>query len=273
MNHQLGVIGGGNMAEAIIRGGLASGVLQPDQLIVADPQPERRAIFESLGVTVTDDNAQVAGAARYVLLAIKPQTLDAVAPLLKGMDPESQALISIMAGVRIARIAQVVHPEARIVRIMPNTPLAVGVGMSAIAGGPHATDADLTFTRTLFAAVGDAVIVEESQLDAVTAVSGSGPAYVFYLAEAMTEAGRQLGLSEELADRLTRQTILGAAMLMTHADAGADATPADLRQRVTSPGGTTAAALEHMDGQQTQRIIIDALQSAAARAAELGGTD
>jgi len=113
------------------------------------------------------------------------------------------------------------------------------------------------------------VIVDEAQLDAVTAVSGSGPAYVFYLAEAMAEAGRQLGLSEELADRLTRQTALGAATLLQQSDA----TPADLRQRVTSPGGTTAAALDHMDDHAMQRIIIDAVHRAAARAAELGGGD
>lgn len=268
MKYQLGIIGGGNMAEAIVRGGLDNAVLQPDHLIVADPQSERRAIFESLGITTTDDNAQAANAARYVLLAIKPQTLDAAAPSLSGVDPAGQTLISIMAGVRIARIAEAIGGGARVVRVMPNTPLAVGAGMIAIAGGPGATDADLAFTRSLFDAVGDAVIVEEAQLDAVTAVSGSGPAYAFYLAEAMTEAGIQLGLSEELADRLTRQTLLGAATLLK----GSDATLGELRRRVTSPGGTTAAALDHMDASEMRRTIVEALQRAADRAAELGGS-
>lgn len=266
MQYELGLIGGGNMAEAIVRAVVDNKIIEPSRIIISEPQAERRALFEPLGVTLTDDNTQVISDASQVMLAVKPQTLAAIADALHAIDPAKQIVLSIMAGVSTRRIAEVTGKPARVVRIMPNTPLLVGLGMSAIAVGEHAHSGDELLSLQIFRAAGEAIIVDEKLMDAVTAVSGSGPAYVFYLAEAMTDAAKQLGLEPAAADLLVQQTILGAATLMKNS---AD-DPATLRRKVTSPGGTTQAAIEHMDGTAVKQHIIDALARAAARSRELG---
>lgn len=269
MKYELGFLGGGNMAEAIIRGAISGKVLSPQSIIVADPVEARRDVLAALGVNVTADNAQIVAHADRIVLAVKPQMLAQLADALAKIDAAKQSIISIMAGIRIAKIQQLTAPgneAARICRIMPNTPLMIGHGMSAVCAGLGATQPDVDFAVKLFASSGKAVIVDESRMDAVTAVSGSGPAYVFYLAEAMTEAATKLGLAPEIARTLVQQTITGAAALMQQSEHE----PAELRRRVTSPGGTTQAAIKHFDTCKVRASIVEALGKAEARSKELG---
>ncbi|MCC6581398.1 MAG: pyrroline-5-carboxylate reductase [Phycisphaeraceae bacterium] len=265
MEDELGFLGGGNMAEAIVRAAVQRKLLEPGRMIVMDPVPARREMFASLGLTTTEQGEDVIRRSRQIMLAIKPQTLPKLEPLLKLVNPETQVVLSIMAGIGTAKIEALAGKPLRIVRIMPNTPLMAGQGMAGVARGEHAREGDDDLAMKLFASAGKAVAVAESLLDAVTAVSGSGPAYLFYLAEAMTRAADELGLGEH-ADTLVRQTILGSAMLL----AQSPDTPSELRRKVTSPGGTTEAAIRHMDSQAMTRIIVDAIAAACRRSRELG---
>ena len=265
MKYELGFIGAGNMAEAIARAAVESGIVAADKMIAADPVGQRREIFERLAIESVDDNAAVIGQSQQVLLAVKPQTLPAVAADLQAIDWRRQIIVSIMAGITTAKIAAAVGKPLRVVRVMPNTPLMVGCGMAAMALGADAQAGDETLALRLFGAAGKAIVVDESQLDAVTAVSGSGPAYVFYLAEAMQEAAEQLGLAEHGA-LLVEQTILGSARLLSKSDD----TPSQLRERVTSPGGTTEAAIKQFDAAAMRQVIIKAIRAARDRSLELG---
>lgn len=265
MTYELGFIGAGNMAEAIARAALDSALLEPGQMIAADPDPGRREVFKRLGVAVADANDPVITGSRHILLAIKPQTLGQVAADVgRQIDVDAQIVISIMAGVTIQRMCDVMGKPVRIVRVMPNMPLMIGCGMAAVAVGPNARPGDDALALRLFGAAGEAVSLPESQLDAVTAVSGSGPAYIFYLAEAMTEAAHALGLDAH-ADLFVRQTILGSARLLSDSDRSA----ADLRRQVTSPGGTTAAAVNHLEGNAMTQVFVNAIKAAADRSREL----
>lgn len=266
MTYTLGFIGAGNMAEAVARAAIEGNVIAATDMIAADPTPARRDLFASLGVAVADDNAAVIARSRQVLLAVKPQVmLQTAADLSKGLTGE-QVVISIMAGVTTDKLEAAIGRAVRIVRVMPNTPLMVGCGMAGVALGAHAEAGDDDQTMRLFSA-GDsrAIRVEERLLDAITAVSGSGPAYVFYLAQAMEKAAADLGLGEH-ARLLVSQTILGAARLL--ADSGE--APGDLRRKVTSPGGTTEAAIRHLDSAHTAGAIGDAVRAAERRSRELG---
>ena len=266
MMYELGFVGGGNMAEAIVRAAVERGVVGAGKIIVSDPVPQRRAIFEAMKVATTESNAQVLASSRQVVLAIKPQMLAGLTDDLRAIDADTQIVISIMAGVTIGKIESVLGRAARVIRVMPNTPLMVGLGMSAVAVGPHAQSGDEELATRLFQAAGEAIRVDEAALDAVTAVSGSGPAYVFYLAEAMIDAAESLGLTARHAAMLTKQTILGAATLMKDASDP----PQELRRKVTSPGGTTQAAIEHMDSRALKSVMTQAIERAASRSRELG---
>lgn len=264
MNYELGILGAGNMAEAIVRGSLANKVLTAANIIVSDVNPQRRNLFASLGVAVTEDNAQVVSSSHQIMLAVKPQTLPPIAPLLAQVT-HRQIVISIMAGVSTAKLETVAGHDLRSVRVMPNTPLMIGQGMTGVALGAHAQSGDEALTLKLFASGGQVVTVAEEKIDAITAVSGSGPAYVYYLAEAMEQAARELGLGDA-SPMLVKQTILGAAMLMLQSTDATDV----LRRKVTSPGGTTEAAIKHMEGNKTTLVIVNALKAAQKRAVELG---
>lgn len=264
--YQLGVIGGGNMAEAILRGVLAAGVLKRDAVVVSEPKAERREMLaRELRVACVDDNP-AAAACPFVLLAVKPQVMNDALAGIAGVVRADAVVISIAAGVATARIDQRLGGRGRIVRAMPNTPMLVGAGMTAVAPGPRATDADLVWADALFAACGRVVRVTEPMIDAVTAVSGSGPAYFFYLIEAMIAAGAAEGLSPDVAAQLAIQTCAGAAKLL--AETGEK--PEVLRARVTSPGGTTQRAIETMDAAGVKARLVDAVRAAAARSRELG---
>jgi pyrroline-5-carboxylate reductase len=269
MNYKLGILGAGNMAEAIVRGVLAAKRLTPQQIIAADVSPERRKLFQDeLGVTTVEDNAEAAGQSETILLSVKPQMMQAaLSGIGKFLGPES-LVISIAAGISSKFIESTLGEGVnwRVVRSMPNTPMLVGQGMVAIAAGQHATADDMATARRLFESAADVIDVDESQIDAVTAISGSGPAYFFFLVEQMIVAGIQLGLSAEQSRKLAAKTALGAAtMLTTSPDS-----PAELRRKVTSPGGTTAAAITSMESHGLPQIVIDAIKAAEKRGKELG---
>ncbi len=265
MMHTLGFIGAGNMAEAIARGAIDKGVLPAEKMIASDPSEARREIFKSLGVMVTQDNAEVVGLSQQIMLAVKPQMFSAVAGLLAEQLRDEQIVISIMAGIGTGKIASTLGKTARIIRVMPNTPMMVSRGMAGVCVGEHAVVGDETLTMKLFSSAGKAVLVPESAMDAITAVSGSGPAYLYYLAEAMQEAAAKLGLAEQAA-LLVNQTLLGAAEMLVRSRDPAG----ELRRKVTSPGGTTEAALKMMEQRQVKAAVVDAIAAAEKRGKELG---
>jgi pyrroline-5-carboxylate reductase len=264
--YELGVIGAGNMATAILRGILDAGLMPPEAVIAFDPSEERQGVMrEELGIACAPGSG-VAASCPYVLLGVKPMVMEAVLAEIASSVREDAVVISVAAGITSAFLDEGLGGRGRIVRVMPNTPMLVGKGMSALAAGPRATGADMARVEQLFAAGGSAVVVQERDLDAVTGLSGSGPAYLFYLAEAMAEAGVATGLSPEVASLLATQTCAGAGALL----AQSGKSPGELRKMVTTPGGTTEAAITHMEEAGLPAIVVEAIKKAAARSRELG---
>ena len=261
---RLQLIGGGRMGEALLGGLLAAGWALPGELAVVEKIPDRRAELSNRfgGVTVTDHPQQGADA----VLAVKPDDSASAGTRLREAGVER--VLSIAAGVTTAALESVLDEGARVIRAMPNTPALVGAGAAAIAAGRHATDNDLDWATSVLEAVGTVVVCEEPMLDAVTGLSGSGPAYVFWLAETLMAAGAEVGLSPDMADALTRQTLLGAARLL--AESGEP--PADLRAAVTSPGGTTARGIAELEDRGAAEAFIAAVVAATERSKELGAT-
>lgn len=250
------------MGEAIVRGLLSSGWARGDEILVVEALPARR---EELGERYPGLNVgENLQPGIDVLLAIKPQ--DVAEALSAAASPRFPRLLSIAAGVRIEVLQSLLGRECRVLRAMPNTPALLGAGMAALAAGPSANEADLAWAEGILSAVGKVVVVEEELLDAVTGVSGSGPAYLFSLAEAMIAAGVEAGLEPEVADTLTRQTLLGSAMLL----AESEDPPEQLRVNVTSPGGTTAEALKVFEERNLRDIFREAILAATERSKELG---
>lgn len=237
-------------------------------VVVAEKFAERAdALRATHDVDVLDPPAAARGA-DVLLVAVKPQD---VPDLLAEVRPEvvsGAVVVSLAAGVRTAVIEAALEPGVAVVRAMPNTPALVGEGMFGVSAGASAAAEQVDDVVSLLATAGDVVVVEEKHQDAVTAVSGSGPAYVFYLAEAMVAAGVAEGLDEQVARRLAAQTVKGAAALLTTGDDG----PADLRRKVTSPNGTTAAAIESFDASGVRDALVDGIRAAARRSAELSGS-
>ena len=269
---KLGFIGAGNMAEALAHGLIAHKVFKPAEIIVSDVAPERRRkLARALKVATTDDNAEVVREAAAVVLAVKPQTIDAVMDELAAQTRKapkiSKLFISIAAGVTIARLTNRLGPRARVIRVMPNAPAMVGEGMAAMVRARGASAGDEAFALRIFRAVGDAVALkDEKLLDVVTALSGSGPAYVYLFAKAMADAAASEGLPRELALRMTLKTIRGAEHLMRESRREA----ADLIAAVASPGGTTEAALRRFAEHGFSDIVAAALHAASDRSRELG---
>jgi pyrroline-5-carboxylate reductase len=264
----LGIIGAGNMAEAIVRGLIKSNKIEAGRIVVADVSAERRRIFETqLHVAAGEDNSAVARQARVLLLSVKPQQMAAALAGLAGALSERTLIISIAAAIGTGFIEQTLGGGKawRVVRAMPNTPMLLGAGTAAICPGAHATAADMAEARGLFESAAVVIETTEDKMDAVTAVSGSGPAYFFYMTEKLIEAGVQLGLSSEEARKLAAQTALGAARMLV--ESGQE--PAVLRRNVTSPGGTTAAAIAHLDAAGWPAAFVEAVKAAARRSGEL----
>lgn len=262
----IGFIGGGNMAEALIKGLLAQGHAAR-AIVVADPSPVRQALMrDSYGVGVAADNRQVAANCRLLVLAIKPQLTVEVIGGLAGAVADSQLVVSILAGTATPTLERLLGGTPRVVRAMPNTPALVGCGATAICAGRFATAADLETAAALFRSVGAVCTVTETQMDAVTGLSGSGPAYVFSVIEALAAGGVREGLPAEIALALAIETVLGAARLVK--ESGEE--PAALRQKVCSPGGTTLAGLTALDDRDLQGTLIEAVARATRRSKELG---
>ena len=268
-NKMIAFIGAGNMGEALIRGLLSTKTVLPSQIIATDVRAEQREFFaKKFRVRALDDNAEAVKAADIVVLAVKPQQVAEVLAGFKTVMSPSKLIISIAAGVTAGRIERELGGKVRVVRVMPNTPALVGAGAAALAKGKHATDDDLAAAESIFGAVGISARVEEKLLDTVTAVSGSGPAYVFYVTEAMIKAGVAPGLDESLAKKLAVQTVYGAGKLLM--ESGEE--PASLRRKVTSPGGTTEAALKVMSERKLEEIFAEAIKAAEKRSRELSGS-
>jgi pyrroline-5-carboxylate reductase len=262
----LGFLGFGNMGAAILRGLLRGGVISANRAVVFDIAPEKRADAEALGVGAASSAEDLARQADTLVLAVKPQTMaDALELLKPGLSPKT-LVISIAAGISIAYLQERLGKDTRVVRVMPNTPAMVKSGAAGIALSENCTDYDGRAARTIFEAVGTAEVVPESAMDAVTALSGSGPAYFFYIVECLVNAATAHGLPHAQAARLAAQTLLGAGRLLQESGEP----PSALRERVTSKGGTTAAALEAFRRGGLDRIIAAGVAAAAARSKELG---
>ena len=268
----LGFIGAGNMAEAIARGLLRTALYQPADIKATDPNADRQRVFsDQLGITCKEDCQKAAAGSDTVILAVKPfvmaEALQQIAPQLRTQS----LIISIAAGISSTFIEQAISsgggtPQPRVVRVMPNTPMLVGKGMSALARGSYATEHDLIAAERIFSSGGNTVRVTEPLMDAVTAVSGSGPAYIFYLTESLTQAGVAAGLTELQAGQLARQTVIGSAALLEQSK---DA-PGELRRKVTTPNGTTQAAIETLQAGDFAGLMTKAVAAAARRSKEMG---
>lgn len=261
---RLAVIGVGVMGEALLAGARRAGF---DDVVVADAAPGRaKQVAQQYDATAAPTAEAVEGA-DLVLLAVKPQYLaEAVQQIAPGL-PAGAVVVSVAAGVTTATLEDGLGPNVAVVRAMPNTPALIGEGVTAISAGSRADDSALEVAEKLLAGAGEVVTVPESLQDAVTAISGSGPAYLFYLAEAMVDAGVGLGVPRSTATQLVAQTLRGAAGLLAQDDAH----PTLLRERVTSPGGTTAAAIAALDAGAVRAEVAAAMRAAARRSQELSG--
>jgi pyrroline-5-carboxylate reductase len=272
---KLGFIGGGNMAEALAHGLLQQKLYKPIDIIVSDVAPDRRRkLARTLKVTTTADNGDVIRESNAIVLAVKPQTIDAVMAEIatagnhrRKSASRGKLFISIAAGVTIARLTTGLGKQARVIRVMPNAPAMVGHGMAALVRARGTSPADEALALRIFRAVGDAVALkDEKLLDVVTALSGSGPAYVYLFAKAMADAAVSEGIPRELAIRMALKTIRGAEHLMRESKRDA----ADLIRTVASPGGTTEAALRRFAEHGFSDIVAAALHAASDRSRELG---
>lgn len=260
---KIGFIGAGNMGSAIIRGLMGTSRVARENLSYYDPDPARQAEMEALGVAAALDNPEVMHA-RVVVLAVKPQLMAGVLAGIREFARPWHLIISIAAGVPLSAL-EAAFPESRVIRAMPNTPTLVGAGVAALATGSRATPEDLDLARELFAAVGQAVVVEENLMDAVTGLSGSGPAYVALFIEALADGGVKAGLPRSLAHSLAVHTILGAAKLCLEEELH----PGMLKDLVASPGGTTIEGLHVLEQGGFRGLVMSAVAAAAARSKEL----
>jgi pyrroline-5-carboxylate reductase len=268
IDFSIGFIGGGNMAAAIVRGLVAAGVA-PRQISVTDPQPAARERIHAIGdgIAAGTDNATVAASADVLVLAVKPQALADVCATLAPARKPGQLVVSIAAGVRLASLAAWLGADTPLVRAMPNQPALVGAGITALVAPASVTPADRARAAAVLEAAGPVVwLDDESLMDAVTAVSGSGPAYFYLLTELLAAAGQAVGLPPALAATLARQTAFGAGRTLAETDQEAAA----LRAAVTSPGGTTAAALAEFERAGLAAIVTRAVTAARDRGVELG---
>jgi len=265
---KIAFIGGGNMGKAMLAAVLAGGLSSREEITVGDISESRRECLErKYGVNVTSNNWEAAGQGDVVILAIKPQNLAGAMAELNGRFRSPQLVLSIIAGVRINTLCQGLGCR-RIVRVMPNTPAQVGKGMSVWTATPEVTQEQRERASSILGTMGREICVaDEKYIDMATAISGSGPAYVFLFAEALVEAAVQIGISYDMAQELVKQTISGSAIFMQ----SSDKLPAELRRMVTSPGGTTAAALAQLEKGQFTELIKQAVTAAYNRARELGG--
>ncbi|EAW33674.1 pyrroline-5-carboxylate reductase [Lyngbya sp. PCC 8106] len=270
---KFGLIGGGVMGEALLSRLIAQKIYLPSDVIVSEPQAQRREVLQQqYGVEVTGDNCKAAQVTEVLLLAVKPQILDTIISDLAALslgdstDPQSEMMIiSILAGVPLSKLESA-FLHRPVVRVMPNTPATVGAGISAIAAGQAVKPDHLKLAQQILAAVGEVVEVPEYLMDAVTGLSGSGPAYVALMVEALSDGGVAAGLPRAIASKLALQTVLGTAELLQKTGMH----PAELKDRVTSPGGTTIAGVGTLEQAAFRSALIEAVKAACQRSKELG---
>lgn len=266
--HTFGFVGGGQMAEALIRGILAAGLAIPENIIAAEPTAARcEYLTRQYGVNCTQDPAALCQASEILVLAIKPQLAATVLPHYRPFVGTQHLILSIMAGVPLRTLADSFTAPIRLIRVMPNTPSLVLAGATAFSPNQQATDRDREIAAALFSAVGTCVEVPEHLLDAVTGLSGSGPGYVFTFIEAMIDGGVLAGLPRPIAEQLAIQTVLGSAQLALETGDH----PAVLKGKVTSPGGTTIAGLHVLEEGAFRGTVMSAVEAATERSRELGG--
>ncbi|HEV8246572.1 MAG TPA: pyrroline-5-carboxylate reductase [Polyangiaceae bacterium] len=264
---RIGMLGAGNMAGALIRGLLASGRVKKENLRASDVRRERLAeLHEQYGIVTTSDNHELVRWADLVVLAVKPQAIDRVLEPLYGDFVQGTLVVSIAAGVALRSLEARLPDHVRAVRAMPNTAAIALAGATGVAPGSRATEDDVTVTRELFEAVGRAVVLDEPLIDAVTGLSGSGPAYIMLIIEALADGGVKVGLHRETALLLAAQTVYGSAKLQLETGEH----PGRLKDMVTSPGGTAIAGLHTLESGGLRRTLIDAVEAATRRASELG---
>jgi pyrroline-5-carboxylate reductase len=260
-------VGAGNMAEALVRGLLASGAVTGEDITVSGRRKERTLrTAERLGVHAAADNAECVHGADVVMLCVKPQVMGAVLAQVGSQVPPEALVISVAAGIPTSSMEHHLPPGARVVRSMPNTGAIVRQSATAIAGGSNATEADLDAAKAVFDSVGRTVVVDEVHLDAVTGLSGSGPAYMFLVIDALADAGVKVGLSRDVAMELAAQTVLGSAQLLLQTGEH----PGRLKDQVTSPGGTAIAGIATLEAGGLRTTLINAVETATRRARELG---
>ncbi len=267
IDRKVAFLGAGNMAGALIHGLIRAGT--PSNRIWATVRRDERSAELGAahpGLNLGQDNLAAAKEAEVVVLAVKPQGMDKLVKQIAGAIDDTKLIISIAAGVPIAAIQKRLGASTRIIRAMPNTPAVIGLGATALSGGEHATEADLQLASKIFQAVGITTVLEENLLDAVTGLSGSGPAYVFLVIEALSDAGVKVGLSRHVALRLAAQTVFGSAKMLLETGAH----PGTLKDQVTSPGGTAIAGLHTLEAGGLRTTLIDAVETATRRAKELG---
>ncbi len=267
LGKKLGIVGCGNMGEALLKGLLASGLASADEIYASAPGQERLdELSKAYGIHVERDNRAIAKNADVILFAVKPQILDGVLEQCAPHINTDKLTISVAAGVPISAIERRLRPPARVVRAMPNVAALVGASATGISAGDHATAEDLALAEKLFRAVGKTAVVEEALLDAVTGLSGSGPAYIFLIIEALSDAGVKVGLSRHIAQDLAAQTVLGSAKLLLETKLH----PGQLKDMVTSPGGTAISGLHTLEAGGLRTTLINAVEAATRRARELG---
>lgn len=267
IDRKIAFIGGGNMAEALIKGLIKAGIVSAGTIMVSDPSRSRLEHLEkNYGIIVLSDNETAARDTNIILLCVKPQVMESVLSGIARVTDANKLVVSIAAGVTIARIEKALG-SARIIRAMPNTPALVLAGATGLAPGRGATAEDMNIAQKIFGSIGRVVVVEERLLDAVTGLSGSGPAYVFTIIEALSDAGVKAGLPRGIAMELSAQTVFGAAKMVLETGEH----PGRLRDMVTSPGGTTIAALHELERGGLRGVIMNAVEAATARSRELGG--
>ena len=265
---KVGLIGGGKMGEALAGGIVARGLFPASHVMVSDVVKERLEQLKRIyGVATATDNKRVAREVDILILAVKPQNMGDVLAELASVVGKAHLVISIAAGIPVKFIEERLEKGVRIIRAMPNTPALIGEGMAALAGGATATEADMAQARLIFDAVGLTVVVKEDLMNAVTGLSGSGPAYGFIMIEALSDAGVRMGLSRDVALKLAAQTLLGAAKLCLKGDRH----PGELKDMVTSPAGTTIAGVKALEEGKIRATMMAAVEAATLRAGELGG--
>ena len=266
----IGFIGGGRMGEALIQGLLKSGIITADRIVVTDPDADRRQLLADtykIRAYDSDNSAQVLTDSATVILAVKPQVMESVLQSFTKNIRSSHLLISIAAGIQLSFLDGILaETGCRLIRVMPNTPALVLEAASALSAGPRATEQDMETAVSIFNSIGKTVVLDEKDIDAVTGLSGSGPAYVFTFIEALIDAGLKVGLNRADAEILVMQTILGSVKLAISSKEH----PAQLRAMVTSPGGTTIAGLHELEAAGFNGIIMNAVEAATERSKERG---